>query len=256
MKENHSLKGLITELLNASAGGTSNPALAEADAYFSALAKLDFGAALRQHFDRTQLREILAEIQRFLPALNRVVFAETRVPRLRNIARKLGAELDARPFGYGPQARRLRGFYVGPRGSGERAMICLNTATHRVGTAAAFWHEMGHHLTHRIFDETGDVSLSFGTNYQEHLQDPGEITADLVFVLGCYPKDAARRLFGTQQQRTPNVDRLISTATSYVRRVTGYDFEKDLSGGENLYRLAGMLYVAKLRAALWDGYNI
>ena len=256
MAKSDSLQGLVREVIDASAGGASNPTLVEASAYFSAMAKLDFDAALGQHFDRVQLREILAETQRFLPSLNRQLFAETRVHELRKIAEKLGAVLDARSFGSGPDARRLRGFYVGRGDSRKRPIICLNTATHRVGTAAAFWHEMGHHLTHRIFDESGDLTLSFGTNYQEHLQDPGEIVADLVFVLGCYPKRAARRLFGQQRAGKPNVDRLISRATGYVRRVTGYDFEPDLSGGENLYRLAGMLYVAKLRSALLRGYDI
>jgi hypothetical protein len=256
MTDARNLAGLIREVLDSSRGRGLRPTVAEADAYFSKLAKRDFTGALRRYFDHAQLQEVVAELRRFLPDLNRRVFAETRVSRLRAIAADLGTVLDARPFGSDPEIRQLRGFYVAPDGFIKRPIICVNTTTHRVGTAAAFWHEIGHHLTRRIFDESEPVELSFGTNHPEHLENASEISADLLMVLGCYPRQAAARLFDFDEQGLLSVDRLIARATGYVRSVTGYEFEPQLSGAENLYRLAGMLYVAKLRAALWTEYDI
>ena len=78
----------------------------------------------------------------------------------------------------------------------EAPLICLNMANHPVGVAAAFWHEMGHHLTHDLFGpERTKIALSFTTNYQAHLDQPEEIAADLVMVMGCYPRRAAEGLF-------------------------------------------------------------
>jgi hypothetical protein len=244
---------IVGEVLEISRRSRTGPTKVEVNRYLHGLAALDFGVHLKRHFDRSQVREIVHELQRFLPHLNRQVLSETRVSELRKIASGLGASLDARPFGAEGAPRSLRGFYLS---NTPKPLISVNTETHPVATAAAFWHEVGHHLTRRIFDRAEDVALNFGSNYREHLNDPKEVIADTVMALGCYPRPAARRLFGSDAAAALIPDRFAGRVLQYVRSTTRYQFEPTLTGAENLSRLAGMLYVGKLRAALQEEYDL
>lgn len=200
----------------------------------------------------------MSELGRFLPGLNQQVFRETDLGRLSKIAANFGVALQTRYIA-GPKGRTLRGFYVNDRTILKAPLIWLNAANHPVGVAAAFWHEMGHHLTHEVFDgRQSKVGLSFTTNYLEHLERPEEIAADLVMVLGCYPRRAAETVFDRTARKQPDsdFDRLASKARTYVRSATGFDFSAGASARANLYTLAGMIHVAKLRLALLREYGI
>ncbi|MHB8384084.1 MAG: hypothetical protein ACYDC3_17285 [Candidatus Binataceae bacterium] len=254
-----SLDGLIREIVKCAQPRSAKTFLQDdAEKSFRFLARLDYAAALDKHFDRRQLGEIFTEMRTVLPKLNREVFAILDRRRLARIATAMGAVLHANAF-EGCEGRTLRGFYVHDNEVMNRPLICVNTANHPVAVAATFWHEIGHHLTNRIFDASHDHSeLSFNTKYEDHLIDPREIAADMLMVLACYPQVAARRLFGDSSLnvREKSGDALISRVKPYVRSVTGFVFDRHLPATENLNYLAGIIHVAKLRSALLNEYGI
>jgi len=257
-REPRSLEGLIRDILRFSKSRTAEPSVRSAAKYFSALSRTDYAAALRNQFDRQQIHEIIAELHRPLPALNRWVFAQTDLRQLARMATRFGVVVRPQSFD-GPEGSTLRGFYVNDSTLLKGPMLYVNTANHPVAVAATFWHELGHHLTHQIFGGRPErLNLSFAANYEDHLYSPQEIVADIVMVLGGYPRPAAERLFGGSQGAKANhdLDWLVSKARPYVRSSSGFDFEKRFTAIENLYYLAGVIHVAKLRAALFSEYAI
>jgi hypothetical protein len=256
--EADSLGAFIRYIARLSGARATSAELDDAHAYLSALSHLDYGRALRIQFDCAEIRELLKELRRSLPTLNREVFREIDLRRLARTAATLGANVQARRFD-GEEGRALRGFYVHDYTVLKRPLIVVNTANHPVSVIAAFWHEMGHHLTHSVFGNTQDhVSPYFSTNYHDHLNHPEEIVADMLTVLACYPKPAATRLFddSVTSAARPNTESLTSKVMPYVRSVTGFDFERRFSSTDALRQLAGVIHVAKLRAALLKEYGV
>jgi hypothetical protein len=255
--EREALGGVIREILDASHDSAAKLSSDAASQYVSSLSQADYAAALSKQFDRRQLREVISELRRMLPALNREVFSETNLARLAKVASRFGAVLQAKPFA-DPKGLTLRGFYVNDRTMLRRPLVCVNTACHRVGTASAFWHEMGHHLSREIFGgHTHQLNLSLAAGYQDHLSNPDEIVADAVMVLGGYPKTVAERLFGTEGECARcDTPLLVSRAREYLRTVSGFEFPTGLSVPENLRILAAMIHVAKFRVTLLREYGI
>jgi hypothetical protein len=252
------LEGLVSEIVRQA--GVARAPITPRDAVrsLSAAARCDYASALRKHFDRQQLAEILAELREVLPNLNRQVFATTDLRRLRKVAEGLGADLKPDTF-EGREGRALRGFYVDRGELLKRPLICVNTANHPVAVAAAFWHEVGHHLAGRIYDQHDQQqNLSFSTEYQSHLTSGQEIAADIVMVLGGYPRANAQRLFGDQESviGRRDIDVLVARARRHLRSISGFEFEPHFSVNENLNYLAGIVHVAKMRAALLAEYSI
>jgi hypothetical protein len=253
------LQGFISEILSLAEARFRKPSLRETEQSLRSTAERDYGAALRKHFDRRQFVELLSDMRAVLPTLNREVFRITDLRRLGKIADNMGVLLKADVF-KGSNGRELRGFYVPDRQFLKRPLICVNTANHPVAVAAAFWHEIGHHLTTELFGEqhAETMNLSYLSGYADHLNDPREIAADLVMALACYPKPDAERLFGSSPRKLLNgdPDRLVSRVVPHVRTVTGFDFENGFSARENLHYLAGIIHLAKLRSALFREYRI
>lgn len=256
-KRDASLRDLIRSILEASSDAGDKATLREARTFFAKITRLNYRDALRELFDDWQMRELLREMRRSLPDLNHKVFSELRIDRLARRAADLGAILKAEPFA-GERGWALRGFYVRADVTSSDPMVYVNTARDPVGVAAAFWHEVGHHLTHQILGESveGPLYLSFTADYAAHLKSLDELSADIVMTLGCYPRHAAQRVFARKSSRNPRTDRLILSAREYVRRVAGLEFDDSNSVQENIYRLAGMIHLAKLRAALLSEYGI
>ncbi len=257
-REPDPLEGLIREILNRPESRAAERTVKRACRDFSSLSRVSYAASLQSQFDRRQLHEIISELKRVLPELNRQVFAETDLARLAEIAASFGAVLQLGTF-EGRQGRTLRGFYVNDGKLLKRPVICVNTVHHPVSVAAAFWHEMGHHLTHDIFGGHAErLNLSFAANYQKHLGNPQEIVADIVLALGGYPKTVAERLFNGSQKREadPEIFLLVQKARVHMRSVSGFDFQARVAAAENLQVLAGMIHTAKLRAALLHEYGV
>ena len=252
------LKGAIGDILKVAQTRSTTPCVRNAEAYVRSVARLDYGAAVKKHFDRQQLKQMFKEMRKALPTLNLEVYRITEVGRLSRIAADLGVVLQAHAF-KGSDATGLRGFYVNEAEVLKRPLIWINTATYPTAMAAAFWHEIGHHLTNRMWGIRPDpIGLSFGANYRDDLADPKEIAADMVRVLAGYPQPTAERLFGgsDMQGLSQDTDLLVSKVRPHVRAVMGLDFRSRFSPKENLYLLGGIIHVAKLRTTLLSEYGI
>jgi hypothetical protein len=255
-KGGESLHDLIRRILDGSRGGANPATLREARRFFNEIVRHDYAKALKKQFDAAQLRELLRELRRALPDLNRRVFSELRIERLARRAAEVGATLKAEPF-EGENGWALRGFYLSAETTRRKPMVYVNTAREPIGIAAAFWHELGHHLTHDILGAGNEtLFLSFDANYASHLKSVDELAADIVMTLGCYPRAAAQRVFASKKSTDTGADGMIMSARQYVRRVTGLDFDRSTAAQENVHRLAGMIHLAKLREALLGEYGI
>ena len=256
-KKMRPLEVLVREIVKGAKAEDGRYSFEGANAHLSSVARLDYAAALRRHFDRTQLLEIISDMRRSLPDLNRRVFGNTDLRWLAQVAADLGAKLQTGSF-EGHEGRELRGFYVHDGKFRHRPMICVNTANHPVAVAAAFWHEVGHHLGRRVVDDHGGRALNFTTDCHDHLNDFSETIADVMMVLGGYPQSAARRLFDGLRAHAVegDADLLVSRARAHVHSISGWDFNRRISTHENLCYLASMIHVAKLRAALFHEFEI
>jgi hypothetical protein len=254
-----SLDGLIREIVKCAQPRSAKSATQDdVEKSFRSLVRLDYAAALSEHFDRRQLGEILAEMRAVLPRLNREVFAILDPRRLAQIAAAMGAVLHTNAF-ESEEGQSLRGFYVHDDDLMNRPLIGLNTVNHPVAVAATFWHEIGHHLTRKIFGYSHEqLELTFNTNYESHLIDPRETAADMLMVLACYPQSAAKRIFGPPRSevRQNDFETLTSRVRPYLSSATGFDFSKEFPALESARYLAGIIHVAKLRATLLNEYGI
>jgi alkylation response protein AidB-like acyl-CoA dehydrogenase len=252
------LSGAIEDILKLAHLRGKTRSLREAESFIRSVVELDYGAAMKKHFDRRQVKSMLAEMRRALPTLNLEMYRVTEVGGLSQKAADLGVVLKAHAF-KGADATGLRGFYVNEAEVLKRPLIWVNTATHPTAMAASFWHEVGHHLTNRIWGTRQHrSSLTFGANYHDDFADPKEIAADMVRVMAGYPKATAERLFGGPSSAaiTRNADQLVATARPYMRSAMGFDFNTGISPRENLYYLGGIIHVAKLRTTLLSEYGI
>jgi len=164
--------------------------------------------------------------------------------------------MNAVPFG--AEQENLRGFYVPSRGTRELPTMWLNTAHHRVAIASTFWHELGHHVLDRLGEKADSIALFYRDDYNTHMTDLNELTADIMLVLAVYPKAAAARLYGgfLKADRSPSAYELAAGAQNYLFSIAGFEFEKEFPEAGNLHYLAGMIHYAKLRWALMAEYNI
>ena len=247
------IQGLARELMSA-AGDRQKADVAQAERYFLRIAELDYASHLLKRFDRCQMRELMRDLSRSLPTLNRAVFRETNLNRLASVASDLGVKLRVENLpGLG-----IRGFYVNDSAFSGRPLIALNAANPPVSVAAAFWHEIGHHLTHDVFGKSrGRLNLTFSSSYQEHLDDSEEVLADIVMTLGAYPATTAKRLFGARLSNDAGgMIKLVSKASRHVRSVSGFELTDGGPTKKKLHMVAGMIHIAKLRIALLEGYGV
>jgi hypothetical protein len=256
--DSQAVMGLVREVLKMTAteARASTTNLKQTANYFLTLSHVDYQEKLRKQFDPAQVRETVREFQHQVPALNRRVLNDTDLGILRGIAANLGADLQPHQF-EGREGSSLRGFYVNDASVSARPLIVVNTAVcDPVGVAAAFWHEVGHHLTHRVFGKPRDaVNHYFKSNYADHLDDPEELLADLMMILGAYPRTVAKKLFSASAPQTPA--QMVLRARQHLRSVSGLDFPANCPVvNKKLHILAGLMHGGKLREALLAGYNI
>jgi len=225
-------------------------------AQFNDIAGRNYPKQLRNHFSKREIRSLVAAMEMNVPALNHKPFRDTDTARLRGLAAPLGVDVKSRPFG--PEQEGLRGFYIPSRNLRDRPVMWLNSAHHRVAVASTFWHELGHHVLDRLGEKAESIALFYRDDYNAHMSDLSELTADIMLVLAVYPKVAAAQLFGgfLKAGRAPNAYELASGAQGYLHSMAGFEFEKDFPEDGNLHYLAGMIHYAKLRWALWVEYSI
>ena len=247
--------GLVHELLVAVGDRRPKIGLAQADDCFSGISRLNYTSSLAKTFDRKQIQGLLADLRCSLPALNRSLFRETNLTRLASVAKELGVTLRIEKA----QDVEIRGFYLNDSALSARPLIVLNAANPSVTVAAAFWHEIGHHLTHGIFGAPRDrLNLTFASTCQDNLNDPEELLADIVMTLCAYPAAIARRTFGTAglTNNPRGLVKLVEKASAHVRSISGFQLSDAGPVKKKLKMMASMIHIAKLRIALLEGYGI
>ncbi len=171
----------------------------------------------------------------------------------------LGVDFRLANFG-SPQGLALMGFYAGKMGPARRPLIYVNTAHHPAAVGAAFSHEMGHHLTARIFAKQKEPThyLTY-TAYADHLDDPAELAADCLVSLGVFPGKTAREMFEVESKSSAlanPVEPVFARVRNYLQRRYGLNLDARLPAHKKLPYLAGMIHYANLRRALLNEYEI
>jgi hypothetical protein len=222
----------------------------------------DYGRALRGCLDRAQVAEIIAEAKRAVwPQLNREAVRLVSADRFMREWSRLGVLFQATKMD-GPIGMELLGFYARSVGPAKRPLICVNTAHHPAAVGSAFVHEMGHHLTARIFDSKDEVAqLLAATSYEAHLDKPAELAADCLVSLGVMPANVARGLFSdgrdaAQKNNPPKMgSSLLAQVINHFETRYALNFA-GLPAEKADHYLAASLHYAKLRRAILLEYGI
>ncbi len=255
------LEGLATEILAASeTAGRRSTASWNLTQEIKSLARRDYGLPLRKSLGRRGVLEIIAEARRMVwPHLNREPVRLVTPREFTRLWSSLGVDFRLANFG-GPKGLALMGFYAGKLGPSRRPLIYVNTAHHPAAVGAAFSHEMGHHLTARIFAPQKEPAhyLTY-TAYAEHLDDPAELAADCLVSLGVFPEDIARKMFAVESRpckRAKPAEPLFARVRNYFQSHYGLNLDARLPAHKKLPYLAGMIHYANLRRALLNEYDL
>jgi hypothetical protein len=174
---------------------------------------------------------------------------------------KLGVQFQMAKLD-GPEGLEVLGFYARKLGPGRRPLICVNTAHHPAAVGAAFVHEMGHHLTARLFESKDDVAhMMASTAYEEHLDDPAELAADCLVSLGVMPSKLAHSLFGESDEGSKTSKDTMMNSSRLVKVINHFEMNyrlkfANLPADRGEHYLAASLHYAKLRRAILFEYDI
>lgn len=228
------------------------------------LERADYARPLRRSLGRAEVRQIIAEARSTVwPHLNADSVRLVSPKEFTRLWSGLGVQFQLAKL-KGADGLELLGFYVRKMGGSRLPLICVNTAHHPAAIGATFTHEMGHHLTARLFD-SGKEHAHFlaNTAYREHLDDPEELAADLLVSLGIFPAPIARDLLlkpAYERESKPDAHELTDSASSamldYMERRYRLGFGEPASSTRKLQYLAALIHFAKLRRALLTEYDI
>jgi hypothetical protein len=231
------------------------------------LAQRDYVRSLRKVLAYRDLLRIVSAAEKVWPRINREqlnTFAKKDIGRrATRLTSDLEVHLKATPY-RGPEGLALRGFYVETQIERlRRPLIYINTAHHPGAISATFCHEVGHHLTARLFD-TGQLGVHFffDADYTGHLDDPLELAADVLVSLAGYPEPIARTIFsapwnwGLVAKTGKLTEEVFADVRKHVEDRFGLNFKAPLPAEQRLNYLAGMIHYAKLRWALLAEYDI
>jgi hypothetical protein len=252
---------LATEILAAS-GKAGHPSVASRNLTreIKSLARRDYGLSLRKSLGRREVQQIVAEARKMVwPHLNREPLRLVTPREFTRLWSSLGVDFRLANLG-GPQGLALMGFYAGKVGPSRRPLIYVNTAHHPAAVGVAFSHEMGHHLTAKLFASRNDHAhyLTY-TSYEEHLDDQAELAADSLVSLGAFPGEIAREMFVSKakpSERAKPDEPVFTRVSNYVQRRYGFNLDARLPAHKKLPYLAGMIHYANLRRALLNEYDI
>jgi len=236
------------------------------------IVRRDYGQALRQCLSRWEVREIAKEGKtRVWPRLNR---EQNTLVSPKEFVRQWSAFGVDFKFASLPwkEGLSLLGFYVGKIDRVRmRPLIFVNTAHHPAVVGVALDHEMGHHLTSKIFASDERAHLLSQTGLEEHLAEPAELAADTLVSLGIFPAPIARTLLdgagrpSASNQSVEPSDPAMAKLLEYTQTdpitfqniANHYHFRFDQIRGvkERFQALAAFVHYTKLRRALLDEYN-
>jgi hypothetical protein len=223
------------------------------------IAGRDYAQALRHCLSRWEVREIAHEGKnRVWPSLNRqpvtLVSLEEFVRRWSGV----GVDFKFASLSW-KEGLSLLGFYAKKLdGPGRRPLIFVNTAHHPAIVGAALDHEMGHHLTSRIFGSPERTHPLSVTGFIEHLSEPAELAADTLVSLGIFPAAIARELFrGGAQKEDENLPAaIVNQVSPYIASRYDLRIEQIRGAQKKLHALAALVHYTNLRRALLDEYDI
>ena len=252
-------EALIREILAETASRAETPADRQStSSKLENLVRRDYSRALRRAFDGREIGELIREARRIVwPKLNeeavRIVPPDEFVRRWARVGVEF--ELASAPG----DGNLLLGFYLRKYPGLKRPLICVSTAHPDAVVGATFAHEMGHHVTAEIFGPEGRPNLLIYTEFEEHLDDPPELAADILVSLGVYPNRIARTLAGGSgnKSRKPRDGGMkVTEAVEYFARHYNLSLDAGLSEEKRLLYLAGIIYFTQLRKALLDEYDV
>ena len=259
-----SLEGLLGAILASPAPPAGVRALGTGDSGLEvhSLSMREYSPSVREIFGRGELRELISEARRRVwPHLNQQPLRLGSPKEFREAWSPLGIEFRMAKL-RSPRGMALLGFYVGKNPASKRPLICVNTAHHRAAMSAAFAHEMGHHLTARMFgfqqdEEPHHMGYS---GYGFHLDDPPELAADIFVSLGIFPQKVAHQYFAPPSSESGGSGVSSSTgivgAVAHVANKYGLNGDPSLPKENRVQYLAGVLHYAKLRKALFDEFDL
>ena len=251
---------LASEIVKASRRSTASR---RTTAEIHSLEQRDYGRSLRRSLGRGEVRQIIAEARNYVwPRLNAESVRLVSPTEFTRLWSRLGVQFQLTKLS-GAEGLALLGFYVREMGGSRLPLICVNTAHHPAAIGAAFSHEMGHHLVGRLFDSSKQhAQLLTDTAYEEHLDDPEELAADILVSLGVFPEGIARRIFsksfnGKQRSAAAELpDSVTPKVLKYFEGRFGLTFGGQLPATKKLHYLAGVIHFTKLRRALLTEYDI
>jgi hypothetical protein len=223
----------------------------------------DYGQALRQCLSRWEVREIADEGKtKVWPGLNRepVTLVSPHEFERRWSAFGVDFKFASLPW---KEGLSLLGFYVDKIDRVRtRPLIFVNTAHHPAVVGIALDHEMGHHLTSKIFAAEKHAHLLSQTGFEEHLAEPAELAADTLVSLGIFPAPIARTfLSGVGRAAVRNrsldlPDAAFARLLEYIANRYGFRFDQIREVKKRFQALAALVHYTKLRRALLDEYGI
>jgi hypothetical protein len=238
---------------------TAASGLGRLRAELATIAGSGYAQALHRCLSRWEVREIADEGKnRVWPGLNRqpvtLVSLEEFVRRWSSV----GVDFKFASLSW-KQGLSLLGFYAKKLdGPGKRPLIFVNTAHHPAIVGAALDHEMGHHLTSRIFGQRNQATHPLSlTGFIEHLSEPAELAADTLVSLGIFPAAIARKLFrGPAQEGEELPAAIVNQVSPYIADRYDLHLEQIRGAQKKLHALAALVHYTNLRRALLDEYDI
>lgn len=245
------------------AGASELEAWRKPEKSFRRLIKRDYVRDVRRNLSYRNLLELLAVANEILPKLNREPLDVMPIKQQAQLASDLGLHFKAAPR-KGTEGLALRGFYVNKLQQVlKRPLIYVNTAHHPVAVSTTFCHELGHHIATGILrSREQKVHLFFDADYSDHLDDPGELVADVMVSLAGYPRPVADKIFsesgglGLVASTKTLTDEAFAEIHAHLKQVYGLDLMAGISARQRLNYLSGMIHYAKLRWALLAEYDV
>ena len=227
------------------------------------LVRHDYVRSLRKNLPYRELKALVAGFTDLLPGFNRHFVGMMPTYQLAEHAANLNLHFKAAPND-GDDGLALRGFYVTRKeGILKRPLIYVNTAHHPLAVSSTFCHEVGHHMSSEILGEDKEtpVHFFFDADYASHLEEPGELAADVMVSIAGYPEPVARRIFATEWEglvakaKDLSEDALLDVR-GHLKKAYNFELTNQIPGAQMLHYLSGMIHYAKLRWALLVEYDI
>jgi hypothetical protein len=227
------------------------------------LVRHDYVRSLRRNLGYREVKELVEAFEQIVPGFNNQPIGMMSVEGFAGMAAQMQFHFKAAPYG-GDEGLALRGFYVTrTRGMLKRPLIYVNTAHHPLAVSATMCHELGHHVCSEMFGLSRQTVHSFfDADYAAHLEQPGELAADVMVSMAGYPAPTARKIFATPwdwglvARAKKLTEAALHEVRGHLKKVYGFNLMERIPASQRLHYLTGMIHYAKLRWALLAEYDL